>query len=107
MAAQEGERMETVEVVIKIPKQDFDFIKDEFADGDMPDEKDLKETTYYAIANGTVLPKGHGRLIDADKYKFDNEDGFCIGFGNDAMNVFKRSVDETPTVIEADKEVDG
>ena len=31
--------METVEVVIRIPKQDFDFIKDEFADGDMPDEK--------------------------------------------------------------------
>lgn len=58
-------QMETVEVVIKIPKEDFDFIKDEFADGDMPDEKDLKETTYYAIANGTVLPKGHDALLDA------------------------------------------
>lgn len=37
------------------------------------------------VKNGTPLPKGHGRLIDADDL-FDNT---CI--------------DEIPTIIEADK----
>lgn len=48
--------METVEVVIKIPKDMYDRITDE-------------SNMFYspAIANGTVLPKGHGRLIDVDK----------------------------------------
>ena len=45
---------------------------------------------YKAIANGTVLPKGHGRLIDA----------------NDVDNHIIGSVDlrDCPTIIEADKE---
>ena len=114
--------METVEVVIKIPKEDFDFIKDEFADGDMPDEKDLKETTYYAIANGTVLPKGHGRLIDADAFikfmqtvsktrKYDELwiDNFLTV--DDTFNAVIASIKnegtsngDAPTVIEADKD---
>lgn len=38
------------------------------------------------ILNGTPLPKGHGRLIDAD----DLLDNTCI--------------DEIPTIIEAEKE---
>ena len=92
--------METVEVVLRIPKKTYNALTHtEF------DAKLVVDEMRKSITNGTVLPKGHGRLIDADKYKFDNEDGFCIGFGNDAMNVFKRSVDNAPTVIEADKEV--
>ena len=43
-----------------------------------------------AIANGTPLPKGHGRLIDADDI-----DNHIIG------HVDTRSC---PTIIEADKE---
>ena len=94
--------METVEVVIRIPKQDFDFIKDEFADGDMPDEKDLKETTYYAIANGTVLPKGHGRLIDADGIQFENADFDTYGDYSRAFD----TIDQADTIIEADRDGD-
>ena len=45
-----------------------------------------------AIAKGTPLPKGHGRLIDAD-----DVDNHIIG------HVDTRSC---PTIIEADKEVD-
>ena len=88
--------METVEVVIRMPKQDFDFIKDEFADGDMPDEKDLKETIYYAIANGTVLPKRHGDLKDVDEIERIWKKG----------NYVRSALLFAPTVIEADKEVD-
>ena len=45
---------------------------------------------WYEIAHGTVLPKGHGRLIDAD-----DVDNHIIG-----------SVDlrDCPTLVEADKE---
>ena len=54
--------------------------------------------TINAIKNSTPLPKGHGRLIDADvvNEKMGNLDGF--GF-------IGRCVDEIPTVLEADKEI--
>ena len=54
------------------------------------DYEDLKN----AIEDGTSLPKGHGRLIDADalwkKWVFD-----AIG---------KQEIDDAPTIIEADTE---
>lgn len=49
-----------------------------------------------AIEAGTLLPKGHGRLIDADiaiqKLGDDNEDAYAEFVLNDA-----------PTIIEADR----
>lgn len=55
-----------------------------------------------AIANGTPLPKGHGRLIDADELK-------RIIQGNDVLNMTGFNVricdiNATPTIIGADKE---
>ena len=44
-----------------------------------------------AIKNGTTLPKGHGRLIDA------NEVGKYVIIGNADLR-------KCPTIIEADKE---
>ena len=48
------------------------------------------------IIGGTPLPRGHGRLIDAEevKRKMGNLDGF---------GVIGRCIDEFPTIIEADK----
>ena len=43
-----------------------------------------------AIANGIPLPKGHGRLIDADELESRMKIGYCI-------------VRDAPTIIEADK----
>lgn len=97
-----------MKIVIDIPEEDFDFIKDQFADGDMPDEKDLKETTYYAIANGTVLPKGHGRLVDADaitKHIEIFKQSFVINY--DQLTGTSSIACTVPSVIEANKEVDG
>lgn len=60
------------------------------------------------IANGTPLPKGHGRLIDADALiksiekkserlkNLDTINGLC-----GAINL----IYDAPTIIEADKEV--
>ena len=48
------------------------------------------------IRNGTPLPKGHGRLIDADALIF-NADYY-------EPLISKRDFDFAPTIIEADKE---
>lgn len=48
-----------------------------------------------AVANGTPLPKGHGRLIDADKL-------WDAYHSNDYD--FYEAIDDIPTIVEADKE---
>ena len=50
---------------------------------------------YYAVKNGTPLPKGHGRLIDENNLWFEDID--------DISCVTQRNVDNAPTIIEADK----
>ena len=47
-----------------------------------------------AIQNGTPLPKGHGRLIDADA--LNRKDVNCA-------NVPMNFIDTAPTIIKADK----
>lgn len=70
---------------------------------------------YLAIANGAVLPKGHGRLIDADKLKKYFQESMA-----DMAPLFKtqkykalaemvtkgicKDIDEAPVVVEADNE---
>lgn len=49
-----------------------------------------------ALYNGTPLPKGHGRLIDADAYRKEMMDSREFDF-------FKR-LDMQPTIIEAESE---
>lgn len=73
-----GMTREDIELVIKIPEE---LYKATINGLNAEEIWDLR----VAIKNGTPLPKGHGRLIDADDL-FDNT---CI--------------DEIPTVIEADK----
>ncbi len=64
-----------------------------------------------AVRNGTPLPKGHGRLIDADELKtlsyevFVNTDNPNRADGLSACNgVVEEDIDLAPTIIEADKE---
>jgi len=85
-----------VELVIKIPEE----VKQAF---DYAENNDLKAGYYdlggvigAAIKNGTPLPKGHGKLIDAKEVyrKF-----FCRCLAG----VAKEVLDETLTIIEADK----
>lgn len=47
-----------------------------------------------AIVSGVILPKGHGRLIDADAYRKDMMD-------SEEFNFFKL-LDMQSTVVEAD-----
>lgn len=69
-------------------------------------------TIWKAVAKGTVLPKGHGKLKDFDKiewYGCDLEGIGCIEAKGDCSacnhaNCFAEQVRELPTIIEADKE---
>jgi hypothetical protein len=77
--------------------------------------KDLNDcvTTIKALENGTPLPKGHGRLIDADELKTlsyevlvdtnnpNRADGLSACNG-----LVEEDIDLAPTIIEADKESD-
>lgn len=76
--------MADVELVIKIPEKVYEARKKKVC---MLDEADI------AIANGKPLPKGHGRLIDADALQED-----CLWWETDL------EVSNAPTIIEADKE---
>ena len=56
-----------------------------------------------AIRNGTPLPQGHGRLIDADDIflideQFYTPSDYCVAEG---------AVNDAPTIIEADTESEG
>ena len=96
--------METVEVVIRIPKEQLERLQ-RIANGTWGLMNLNSEE--LAILNGTVLPKGHGRLIDADetlkrhcnemcKYKMGCEEDCYI------YDTFHLAT----TIIEADKEVE-
>ena len=61
-----------------------------------------------SIRKGTPLPKGHGRLIDADALNISHGvfvpkvNGNVFGCPMDA--VFADEIENAPTIIEADKE---
>ena len=79
------------EIVIKISESIIEHLKD----GSFGARKEDRMTLVDAVMNGTPLPKGHGRLIDADamqKYQIDT-------LGKRLL-----VIDTAPTIIEADKE---
>ena len=77
--------MTDIELVIKVPQDAYDL---------MQKRNDLT-IAERVIANGKPLPKGHGRLIDADimwdSYHSNDYD-------------FYEALDDAPTIIPADKE---
>lgn len=93
-------------IVIDIPEEIYNDIKTHpFFLSDIP-------AIERAIRNGIPLPKGHGRLKDIDKIEwygcttaFDcpHKDRECKDC--DRAECSKIQVDEIPTIIEADKEV--
>ena len=94
--------MADIELVIKIPESEI------------PKRQDIIEIPLHFI-DGTVceaggyefdvLPKGHGRLIDADELYGDFIDG-TEGYDCQTWNRIEIGdiIDNAPTIIEADKE---
>lgn len=83
--------MADIELVIKIPEEAYKLLNNEGVDwlG--------AEHILNAVANGTPLPKGHGRLVDADK--LEDEHG-CSDIDIYAIEYIR----DATTIIEADKE---
>ena len=89
--------METVEVVIRIPKEKYDVIMETGNCGLSHNER--------AIKHGTVLPKGHGDLKDVQ----DIINRINLNYNNhqsiDAYSL-KDMIATVPTIIDADKDGD-
>lgn len=82
-----------MKIVINVP----DYVKEQ-ADYGKGEELGIPLWLAYEIANGTPLPKGHGRLIDERDLipDSDYEDGMFYAVSIGAIN-------GAPTIIEADK----
>ena len=97
--------MADIELVIKMDEEDYERLK-EYKKAPFCS---LTSRTYEAIANGVLLPKGHGRLIDADRVdeaiykKFDGIQCYD-GTGYDIYSDVKHCIDDIPPTIEVDKE---
>lgn len=105
--------MSDIELVIKIPKDIY--IKCHTSDY-------AKKSIYFdlidIIRKGVQLPKGHGRLIDANElkkiyderitylYTLNKKDNPSRESKINATNWCINTVDELPTIIKADKESD-
>lgn len=107
--------MSDIELVIKIPEE----VKNRLWFG-ITYSEDI-QVMLGALSNGTLLPKGHGRLIDADKtlsiawtnfYKHEDEwekkddDYLPIGrlYDQNGFECCQQTIVNAPTIIEADKE---
>ena len=92
-----------MKIVIDIPNELYKGIEER--DGSLETEYVCDELM-KAVDNGTVLPKGHGRLIDVDAATKDIN-AFMDAFGIYTDNMGKYNVVcAAPIVIEADKDGD-
>lgn len=91
--------MADIELVIKIPEKEYKNICLMSKDG-------IGMALYDWIANGTPLPKGHGRLIDADELYSDFIDG-TEGYDCQTWSRVEIGdiIDNASTIIEADSDI--
>lgn len=97
--------MADVELVIKISKKVYNALTHIEFDANLVTDEMRK-----SITNGTPLPKGHGKLIDANevlKKAFIREDDEGDVFVEKYYCIEKRYFDNLPTIIEADRESEG
>ena len=97
-----------MEIVIKIPESIIEHLKD----GSFGARKEDRVTLIDAVMNGTPLPKGHGRLIDADelhhkmgewlKLSQKADESVMVTLDDIAISTMME-IEEAPTIIEADR----
>ena len=106
--------MTDIELVIKIPEEKELIDRAIWYDVSDFDAEDLA-IILKAIATATPLPKGHGRLIDADELirqynldeatKYGNKNAKQQAHSYSTMMLYEIAdmIDDAPTIIEADK----
>lgn len=91
-----------MKLIIDIPEEEYNECKNRFnmiyQEGYL--NYNLNTSLVMYIANGTPLPKEHGRLIDADAL-FDEVSSW--GMNDYEPSDFTDEIDRTKTIIEADK----
>ena len=86
--------MADIELVIKIQEEEYERFKK-----NQKKEYTASMLDVNIIANGTPLPKGHGRLIDANRLR----SMYSINRANfNTVVGIQKWIDEAPTIIEAD-----
>ena len=95
--------MADIELVIKIPEWMYKSICEGIEASKRCGVVGIDPNIHEAIYNGTPLPKGHGRLIDADELKkiIEKNDPLAMA----GFNVRLIDINSTPTIIEAESEV--
>ena len=95
--------MAFIEVVIKIPEEAYKAclkLKGELDE----DNSILGICLINSVANGTLLPKGHGDIGDIGKLYFKLNDTQIEGTeGYKGLGEAKQIINEAPIIIEADK----
>ena len=83
-----------MKIIVDIPDRQYEYLSKIADVGEEP-------LGYYerVIMRGTPLPKGYGRLIDADRLKEVFSRNVVGG------NAYFDLIDTAPTIIEADKEI--
>ena len=81
-----------MQIVIDIPEEDYKIIKTQVTEG-------ITNSLKMCIANGISLPKGHGRLIDADELLSKHSDD--ITNWKEPYGVSNRNIIKAPTILEA------
>lgn len=88
-----------MQIVIDIPKDEYK----EIYNGQFDTGGYFKANLRDAFRHGTPLPKGHGRLIDADVL-FDEYEKTGWFDNADRDGIAEKILLNAPTIIEADKE---
>jgi hypothetical protein len=96
-----------MKIVIDIPEDDYNAIRDNIK------AYSLADMLFGAVQYGTVLPKGHGRLVDGDLL---DSKMYHAAFETDTdfqkwdsgcwirYKLYENIRDEVPVVLAADKE---
>lgn len=87
--------MDEIELVIKLSEEEYKYIMGmQFCILGIRGGKGLLSGILNAIRTGIPIPKGHGRLIDADALPLDAIDD--ANYGSNYIRI-------APVIIEADK----
>lgn len=86
-----------MQIVINIPKEIYETLNG------IPMENISLLDLLDAVRAGVVLPKGHGRLIDADKLLDALRSNVAV-VEYSGIEKAEDDLEESPTVLDADKE---
>ena len=94
-----------MKLIIDISEEDFEYLNQfrDIVDEIVKNKRNNgSDNINYAVLYGTQLPKGHGRLIDADALNIHRCDDSATRATFDY--VYEDDIEDAPTIIEADKE---